>query len=120
MLRNVVALVSGGGSGLGYAVARRIISAGGRVVISDVSPTGASHAKELGSSAVFAQANCLSDADVSAALDLAESTFNEPVSAAINTAGVLHAAKTLSRKGEVHPLAPFERVLQVKHAVLPK
>ena len=32
MLKSVVAIVSGGGSGLGSAVAKRIVAAGGRVI----------------------------------------------------------------------------------------
>lgn len=115
-LQKVVAIVSGGGSGLGAAVARRIVGAGGRVVISDLSPKGAELAEELGSSAVFASADCTSEADVVAALDLAESSFGEPVGAAINTAGTLFAAKTVSRKGAPHPLEPFEKVLRVNVA----
>ena len=39
--RAIVALVSGGGSGLGAAVARRVVASGGRVLISDLSPAGA-------------------------------------------------------------------------------
>ena len=51
-----------------------------------------------------------------ALLPAAESRFGEPVTAAINTAGILHASKTVSRKGDAHALAPFERVLQVNVA----
>jgi len=113
-LTGIVALVSGGGSGLGAAVARRIVARGGRVLISDISAAGAALAAELGTpSAAFAQADCTSEADITAALDLAESSFGTPVTAAINTAGTLYAAKTVSRKGVPHPLEPFEKVLRV-------
>jgi len=70
-------------------------------------------AKELGPSAIAAAADCTSEADVSAALDLIEKQFGEPVSAAISTAGTLFAAKTISRKGAPHPIDPFEKVLKV-------
>lgn len=115
-LAKVVALVSGGGSGLGAAVARRVVASGGRVLISDLNPAGAELAKELGSSAAFAQADCTSEADVTAALDMAESSFGEPVAAAVNTAGTLYAAKTVSRKGVAHPLDKFQHVLNVNVA----
>ena len=112
MLSRVVSIVSGGGSGLGAAVARRIVAQGGRVVISDINHAGRDLAEELGSCAVFAEADCTNEADVIGALDLAESTFGEPVNAAINTAGTLYAAKTVSKKGIAHPLGPFEHVLR--------
>ena len=114
--RKVVALVSGAGSGLGTAVARRIVASGGRVVLSDISPAGKELADELGELAVFAEADCRDEAAVSAALDLAESTFGVPISAAISTAGVVHAAKTVGKKGDAHALADFERVLGVNVA----
>lgn len=111
---SLVSLVSGGGSGLGAAVARRLAAAGSRVVISDLNADAAnSVAAELGANAVACPADCTSEADVTAALDLAEKTFGEPVSAAINTAGTLYAAKTVNAKGKVHPLDPFEKVLRV-------
>ena len=115
-LRQVVALVSGAGSGLGSAVARRIVAAGGRVVISDVNPAGKLLSEELGSNARFAEADCRVESEVIAALDLVESSFGQPVNAAINTAGIVHAAKTVGRKGDVHSLSDFERILSVNVA----
>ena len=113
-LARFTAIVSGGASGLGLSVARRIVSQGGRVLISDLNETGHAIAKELGPAACFAKADCTSEADVNAALDLAESTFaGTPINAVVNTAGIVHAAKTVSRKGEAYPLAVFERVLNV-------
>ena len=113
MLRSMVTIVSGGGSGLGSAVAKRVVASGGKVLISDINAAGADLAKELGDGAVFAQADCTSEADVVAALDLAEKHFGQPVSAAVNTAGLAYAEKTLNRKGVVHGVDPFERVLRV-------
>ena len=65
MLRGVTALVSGGGSGLGAAVSRRIVEGGGRVLISDVNEAaGAGLAGALGPSAVFARTDCTSASEV--------------------------------------------------------
>lgn len=109
-----LAIVSGGASGLGEAVARRIVAQGGRVCIADMNKARAQMiSDELGSHAVWAQADCTSEDQVNEALDLAEKTFGEPVTAAVSTAGTLHAAKTVSRKGVPHGLDPFERVLRV-------
>jgi 3-hydroxyacyl-CoA dehydrogenase / 3-hydroxy-2-methylbutyryl-CoA dehydrogenase len=113
-LPSTIALVSGGASGLGNAVVRRLVGAGAKVVIADLNKDAADNLAELlGPSAVAARADCTSEEQVSEALDLAEKTFGSPVSAAISTAGTLYAAKVLSRKGVPHPLEPFERVLRV-------
>ena len=114
MLRGVTALVSGGGSGLGAAVSRRIVEGGGRVLISDVNEAaGAGLAGALGPSAVFARTDCTSESEVEQALDLAESAFGCAISAAVSTAGVAAAAKTVNAKGKVHPLGSFESTLRV-------
>lgn len=112
MLSRVVAIVSGGGSGLGSAVSRRIVAAGGRVIIADINPQAEALSDELGESAVFVRADCTRTSEVNLALDQSEVSFNEPISAAINTAGVLHAQKTVSRKGKAHDEEAFNRVLQ--------
>jgi NAD(P)-dependent dehydrogenase (short-subunit alcohol dehydrogenase family) len=110
----LVALVSGGASGLGLAAAKRIVASGGKVVLADRSQGGAAAAEALGGSAVFALTDCTSEADVEAALTLAETRFGcGPVNVALNTAGVLHAGKTVSRKGDPHQLDAFASVLRV-------
>ena len=112
---SLVALVSGGASGLGAAVCRRLAGAGAKVVVADLNGDAArALVSELGSSAVAAVTDCTSEADVIAALDLAESSFKQgPIGAAISTAGTLYAAKTVSRKGVPHPLEPFDKVMRV-------
>ena len=67
-----VALVTGGASGLGLATARRIVAAGGKVVLLDL-PTsaGADVVGELGDAARFSPGDVTSADDVTAALDLA-------------------------------------------------
>lgn len=50
--------------------------------------------------------------DVIAALDLAESSFGEPVNTAVNCAGVAFAIKTLGKKG-VHQLFQFQQTINV-------
>ena len=109
-----VAIISGGGSGLGRATAEHLIKSGARVVLLDLpSSDGAAVATELGENAAFCPTDVTSEEQVSAALDLAESLYGEPVSSAISCAGILHAAKTVSRKGVAYPLDTFSRVLHV-------
>mmetsp|Transcript_16307 Transcript_16307/g.53662 ORF Transcript_16307/g.53662 Transcript_16307/m.53662 type:complete len:175 (-) Transcript_16307:162-686(-) len=112
---SLVALVSGGASGLGAGVARRLVKNGARVVIADLNGDAAkAMASELGANnAMACQADCTSEADIVAALDLAHSSFGENVGACVHTAGTLHAGKLVSKKGQAHPIEPFERVLRV-------
>jgi len=110
MLQSRIALISGGGSGLGRAAATRLLQLGARVLIADLpSSEGASVAAELGANAAFAAADCTDTAQVSQALDECERVFGKPVNVAVNCAGVLCASKTLNRKGAAHALELFEQ-----------
>lgn len=112
-LSNVVALVTGSASGLGRATAHRLANKGARVVICDLpSSHGANVAEEIGKSAIFAPCDVTSEADVHAALLLAEKTFGAPVNVGVNCAGIAIAKRTLSKSGP-HDLATFSKVLHV-------
>lgn len=50
---------------------------------------------------------------VTRALDAVERRFGEPLNALVNCAGIAVARKTLSKKGNPHPLEEFSRVLSV-------
>ena len=106
-------MISGGASGLDRAAAEHLVKRGGRVLITDMNPEGKAVAAALGKNASFFAADCTSEEQVSAALDHAESHFGEPISAAVNTAGIAFAAKTLNKKGVPHKLDVYEKVLKV-------
>jgi len=116
-LRNVkglVALVTGGASGLGKATAQRLIQNGARVAILDL-PTseGANVAKELGSDCIFTPASVASEEDVKAALSQVKSTFNR-LDATVNCAGIGVAFKIYNfNKDFPHSLDDFQRVMTV-------
>lgn len=115
-LHNVIALVTGGASGLGLATATRFAAAGARVVIADLpSSAGAALAAGLGDNVRFSPTDVTSESDVLAAIALAESTWGRPFNVAINCAGIAVAQRTLSKKG-AHDLASFQRVLNVNVA----
>ncbi len=109
---NKTFLVSGGGSGLGAATVRRLVAAGGRVVIGDVNrATGEALAAELGPNAAFAAADVTDEGAVKAAVELAVSRFGA-LHGAVNCAGVGDPGKVLGKDGP-HPLALFEKVVRI-------
>ena len=68
-LKNAVALVTGGGSGLGEATVREFASAGAKVAILDLpSSPGAKVAESLGANALFVEADVASSDQVTDAI----------------------------------------------------
>ena len=111
IVKDSVALITGGASGLGLATAKALLADGAKVVILDLpSSDGEAVAKELGENARFAAADVTDEAAVSAALDLAESMG--PLRVNVNCAGIGNAVKTVGRDG-AFPLDAFNRVLNV-------
>src|SRR6478752_9927622 len=94
-IKDAVAVVTGGASGLGLATTKRLLDAGAQVVVLDI--RGKEAVAELGERAVFAETDVTDEAAVTAALDIAESLG--PVRIVINCAGTGNAIKTLSKDG---------------------
>ena len=106
-----VALVTGGASGLGLATTKALRAAGAQVVILDLpNSPGAERAEELGDGVHFAAADVRSEAEVTAALDVADALG--PLRVAVNCAGTGNAIRTVGRKG-VFPLADFTRIIEI-------
>jgi NAD(P)-dependent dehydrogenase (short-subunit alcohol dehydrogenase family) len=96
---SATAVVSGGASGLGLATARKIINAGGRVVLLDINQEqGGKSAAELGNRARFVATDISSEEHVRAAVNTAVE-FMGSVTLAVNCAGILLPAKVLGRDG---------------------
>ncbi|MGV0750130.1 3-hydroxyacyl-CoA dehydrogenase [Mycolicibacter heraklionensis] len=107
-IKDAVAVVTGGASGLGLATAKRLLDAGGQVVVIDLK--GEDVVAELGDRARFVEANVADPEAVGAALDVAESLG--PVRINVNCAGIGNAIKTLSKDG-AFPLDAFTKIIQV-------
>jgi NAD(P)-dependent dehydrogenase (short-subunit alcohol dehydrogenase family) len=107
-IRDSVAVVTGGASGLGLATTRRLLDAGASVVVIDLK--GEEVVAELGDRARFVAADVTDEAGVATALDLAESLG--PVRINVNCAGIGNAIKTLSKNGPF-PLDGFRKVVEV-------
>jgi NAD(P)-dependent dehydrogenase (short-subunit alcohol dehydrogenase family) len=105
-------LISGGGSGLGAATARRLVAEGGNVVLADVNPAvGEPLAAALGAAARFVRTDVTSAADVQQAVETAVAAFGA-LHGAVNCAGIAVAEKVLGKRG-VHALDAFARVIQI-------
>jgi NAD(P)-dependent dehydrogenase (short-subunit alcohol dehydrogenase family) len=106
-----VALVTGGGSGLGAATARKLHAEGAAVVLADLprSP-GKELAEQLGERAVFVPTDVTSADDVTAALDAAEQLGTLRI--VVNCAGVGTVGRVLSKYGPM-PLEDFRAVIDV-------
>lgn len=107
-IRDAVAVVTGGASGLGLATTKRLLDAGAQVVVLDL--RGEDAVAELGDRAHFAQTDVTDEDGVAKALDLAESLG--PVRINVNCAGIGNAIKTLSKDGPF-PLKGFKKVVEV-------
>ncbi|OBK43055.1 3-hydroxyacyl-CoA dehydrogenase [Mycobacterium kubicae] len=107
-IRDAVAVVTGGASGLGLATTKRLLDAGAHVVVLDL--RGEEAVAQLGERAHFAQTNVTDEAAVAKALDTAESLG--PVRINVNCAGIGNAIKTLSKDGPF-PLDGFKKVIEV-------
>src|SRR6476619_6743000 len=110
-LNGTSAVVSGGASGLGEATARVLAAAGATVVIADLNQDrGKQIADEIGGQ--FARTDVADEASVQAAVDTAVAT-GEPLRVAVSCAGIGWAARTVSRDGTPHDLAPYQKVITV-------
>jgi len=107
-----VFVVTGGGSGIGAAVARMVADNGGKVVIVDLNAeAGMAMASDLGAASRFCRADVTQEADGTAAIALAISVFGR-LDALVNCAGIAPGEKILGREGP-HRLDSFARAVTV-------
>lgn len=93
------AVVTGGASGLGAAVARHVVGKGGRAVILDVQEElGRSLAAALGPGAGFVRCDVTQEADVNAAMEAAHGLMGG-LNLLVACAGVVGAGRVLGKNG---------------------
>jgi NAD(P)-dependent dehydrogenase (short-subunit alcohol dehydrogenase family) len=105
------ALVTGGGSGLGEAVARQLAAQGAKVAVLDVNASSAQRvAAAIGGLACTC--DITDSASVTAALNAAEAVHG-PARIVMNIAGIGTARRVIQRDGSPAPLEDFERVVRI-------
>ena len=112
-LKDTRAIVTGGVSGLGFAVARHLVASGGKVVLFDVNDEkGAAAVGELGAgNAHFIKTDVSDEAGVTSNVAAARD-FLGGLNACINCAGILGAGRVLGKNGPM-ALSQFQATVMV-------
>ncbi|MGH6893006.1 MAG: SDR family NAD(P)-dependent oxidoreductase [Dongiaceae bacterium] len=104
------ALVAGGGSGIGAAMARHLASLGAKVAVLDVNLDGArAVAQEFGGLALACD---IASAESAEAAITAARASHGPARILVNCAGILSPGRILGKDGPL-PLDAFRRVIEV-------
>lgn len=111
-LDQVKAIITGGASGLGHAVAQHLVARGGKVALFDVNADkGAAAAGALGAAAHFFQTDVTSEDGVATNVAAARDAMGG-LNVVMNCAGILGAGRVLGREGPM-PLDLFRTTLMV-------
>ena len=111
-IKDSVAIITGGASGLGEACVRALLGEGGKVAILDFAEErGQKVASELGDAALFCLTDITKEEDVQAAIDKTVEAFGA-VHIAVNCAGVGIPAKVLGKEGPMS-MGHFNKVVQI-------
>lgn len=114
-LKGMVAMVSGGASGLGEACVERFVREGGKALIADINvELGEKLVAKLGAeNAAFVKMDSTKEDDVKAAVEKCASTFGK-MDAMINCAGVGAGFKLYDfKKDKPHSLKSFDWTMQI-------
>ena len=111
-IKDSVAIVTGGASGLGEACVRGLLGEGGKVSILDFAEErGQKVASELGDAALFCLTDITKEEDVQSAIDKTVEAFGA-IHIAVNCAGVGIPAKVLGKEGPMS-MDHFNKVVQI-------
>jgi NAD(P)-dependent dehydrogenase (short-subunit alcohol dehydrogenase family) len=109
---DVRAVISGGASGLGLAVARHLLANGGRVSLFDINADrGQAAAAELGDGARFFVTDVSNEDAVRGQIAAAAEAMGG-LNVAVSCAGILGAGRVLGKDGPM-PLSQFETTVRV-------
>ncbi|CAL8099164.1 unnamed protein product [Calicophoron daubneyi] len=109
--KGISAIVTGGASGLGLAVTKKLLVGGGRVVVCDISKSPAFD--EIAEDCIYSQVDVTSESDAIRAIGLAKKQFHT-LNALVNCAGMGQVSKIFNvKRNQPHSLDMFEKSLRV-------
>jgi 3alpha(or 20beta)-hydroxysteroid dehydrogenase len=122
-LEGKVAIISGAARGQGADEARRFVAEGARVVLTDLLPSGAEVAAELGSAALFLRHDVAVEAEWRKVVETAVGKFGR-IDVLVNNAGIFTPAaleettvESFERHYRVNQLGPFLGMKSVVEAM---
>lgn len=111
-MKNLVAIITGGASGLGEACVRNLVEQGAKVSIIDFAEEkGQKLASEIGSPVIFCMSDVTHEKSVQVAIDKTVQVFGT-IHLAINCAGVGISAKVIGKVG-VMSMEHFTKIVQI-------
>ena len=116
-MKNHIALITGGASGLGFAAAQRLTEAGYALALLDMQPEILKMSVEKlnaavpGAKIMACTVDVTSETDISKALSEIKTNFGIP-NVVVNCAGILRAKRTVGKQGPM-PLSEYEQVIRV-------
>lgn len=111
-LDQVKAVITGGASGLGFAVAKHLVGHGAAVALLDVNDEkGQAAARELGPTAHYFRADVTNEEGVAKTLAEAQAALGG-LNAVVSCAGVLGAGRVLGKEGPM-PLSTFATTVTI-------
>jgi len=108
---NIVAVVTGGASGLGRSTAERLVAGGAKVVIADLAPNGDEVAAEIGGGTRFIQADVTDTDQMNAVFDAANAMGT--LRAVVHCAGRGGPIRVVDREGNPGSLEVYETVVRI-------
>ena len=111
-IETATAVVSGGASGLGYAVAKAVLKKGGKVALLDVDrERGEQATKTLGERALFTYCDVTSEESINQAIsDVIEQ--NGQITLTVNCAGIVTGQRVVGRH-ELMPADDFKHLIDI-------
>lgn len=113
-IKNKIAVVTGGASGLGFASAEQLVKQGVKVMIFDLNQEAGDKAvATLGAeNAAFAQVNVADETSVAAGIKQTIKTYGA-LHICVNCAGIATGGKILNRENEPLPLETFSKTINI-------
>lgn len=110
-INGIVAVVTGGASGLGRATAEILVAGGAKVVIADLAPNGDEVAGEIGGGTRFVQADVTDTDQMNSVFDAAQAMGD--LRAVIHCAGRGGPIRIIDREGNPGSLETYESVIRL-------